>query len=134
MKWHSDYEIGVEQIDAQHRELFRRMERLLAAVEQGDSAEVGRTLTFLRAYVVEHFGAEQAAMAAAGYPLADAHAAEHALFACRLLALEAEHASAEAGPWLATKLAVELASWLRQHILGADKDLGRFLRGLASGQ
>jgi hemerythrin len=134
MEWHSDYEIGVEPIDAQHRELFRRTGRLLAAVEQGDGAEVGRTLTFLRAYVVEHFGAEQAAMAAAGYPLADAHAEEHALFARRLLALEAEHASAPTSPWLATKLTVELASWLRQHILGADRDLGRFLRGSASGQ
>ena len=134
MKFHSDCEIGAEPIDAQHRELVRRAERLLAAVERGDSGEVGRTLTFLRAYVVEHFGVEQAAMAAAGYPLADAHAEEHALFARRLIALEAEHASAPASPWLATKLTVELASWLRQHILGADKDLGCFLRGLTSGQ
>ncbi len=128
MEWQGDYEIGVEQIDAQHRELVRRAERLLAAVEHGDRAEVGRTLTFLRAYVLEHFRAEQSAMAAAGYPLADDHAEEHARFARQLLALETEHASAPASPWLAAKLAVELASWLRKQILGADQEFGRFLR------
>lgn len=36
--------------------------------------------------------------------------------------------------WRSDLLTVELASWLRQHILGADRDLGRFLRGSASGQ
>ena len=129
MEWRTDWEIGVEDIDAQHRELFRRIGTLLAAVSTGDSREVASTLAFLRTYVVEHFTAEQAMMASSGYPLADAHAVEHARFVSELRALEAQHAHDPSSPWPGTKLCVGLASWLRDHILARDHEFGRFLRG-----
>ncbi|HEY6099471.1 MAG TPA: hemerythrin domain-containing protein, partial [Anaeromyxobacter sp.] len=49
---------GVDEIDAQHRELFDRIGRLLEASRHRRSREeVVRLLEFLGAYVVEHFAA-----------------------------------------------------------------------------
>jgi len=128
MEWKREFEIGVEAIDTQHRELFALVGDLLAAITEGRREQVGPALQFLRRYVLEHFTAEQGLMAAAGYPQADAHAAEHAGFARDLLALEAQRAGDPASPWLASKLGIWLATWLRQHVLGSDRELGRFLR------
>ena len=89
MEWKREFEIGHEAIDAQHQELFAHVDGLLAAISAGRREQVGPALQFLHRYVLDHFAAEQALMAAAGYPRADAHAAEHARFATDLLALEA---------------------------------------------
>ncbi|WP_235969480.1 bacteriohemerythrin [Anaeromyxobacter diazotrophicus] len=128
MEWKREFEIGHEAIDAQHQELFAHVGGLLAAIAGGRQEQVGPALQFLHRYVLDHFAAEQGLMAAAGYPQADAHAAEHARFAKDLLALETQRGGNPGNPWLASKLAVGLASWLRQHVLGADRELGRFLR------
>ncbi len=131
MEWRSAWEIGVEEIDAQHRELFHRIGSLLDAVSKGDGREVASTLAFLRTYVVEHFTAEQRMMARAGYPDADAHAVDHARFVSELRALEAQHAHDPSSPWPGTKLCVGLASWLRDHILSRDREFGDFLQNPA---
>jgi len=128
MEWRSEYEIGVERIDEQHRELFSRLARLVETFRAGRRAEVGATLAFLRTYVVEHFDAEQAEMAAVRYPAAAAHSAAHARFVNDLVAIESHHAGDPTSPWVATNLAIDLARWLRDHILGMDQELGRFLR------
>lgn len=128
MEWKREFEIGVEPIDAQHRELFARVGELLAAISAGRSDAVGPAVQYLRRYVLDHFTAEQALMARSGYPKADAHAREHAAFASELLALETQHAANPRSPWLGSKLGVSLATWLRQHVLGWDRELGRFLR------
>ena len=132
MEWRREFEIGVEAIDAQHRQLFAQVGELLAAVAAGRPEAVGPALQFLHRYALEHFAAEQALMARAGYPRADAHASEHARFASDLLTLEAERAAHPSSPWLASKLGVGLADWLRSHVLGSDRELGRFLQ--AQGQ
>jgi hemerythrin len=131
MEWRKEYEIGVERIDEQHRELFRRVGRLVEAFRAGKRAEVGATLAFLRTYVVEHFSAEQAEMVAAGYPEAAAHASAHARFVGDLVTLESRHDHDPSSPWLATSLTIDLARWLRDHILGMDQKLGEFLRSRA---
>ncbi len=129
--WRPEYELGIEAIDAQHRRMFASVDDLLAAIGAGEADAVGPMLTFLRRYVLEHFADEQALMAAAGYPLADAHAAEHARFALELFDVQARYGREPQSPWLAAKLGVGLADWLRDHMLGSDAALGRHLRAQA---
>ena len=72
---------GDAEIDAQHAELFDRIDKLLAASrEKRSREEVGQMLTFLGDYVVHHFSAEERMMAAAAYPELAAHQAEHRRF------------------------------------------------------
>jgi hemerythrin len=134
VEWRPEYELGVEAIDAQHRQLFALVRDLLAAIAAGKGDAVGPSMTFLRRYVLEHFADEQALMAASGYPAADAHAAEHARFAMDLLDLQARHGREPRSPWLAAKLGVGLSIWLRDHVLGSDAALGRHLRAQAQAQ
>ena len=56
LEWTEALSVGVEEIDAQHRELFRRAARLLEGIHAGEPEELGALLDFLYRYAVEHFG------------------------------------------------------------------------------
>jgi len=128
MEWRSDYATGSQPIDDQHRELFRREQGLLEAARVGAGGHALTALQSLREHLRRHFAAEQAAMLAAGYPFGDAHAQEHARFLLEILRLEHEGTARPASAWLSTKIALALSSWLREHMLGVDRDLCAFLR------
>ncbi len=87
LKWTSALSVGIEEIDVQHQELFRRAERLLAGLHQGEPEEIGGLIDFLHEYAVVHFGAEEAAMRAASFPGYVRHKAEHDRFIGDLLDL-----------------------------------------------
>ena len=59
-RWDDELSLGLEEIDNQHRELFRRMETLLEACVAGKAAEeVIGMLAFLDDYVAVHFRTEE---------------------------------------------------------------------------
>ena len=56
MTWNDNLKIGVSLIDSEHRELCDRIDRLLAACNQGKgSKEIAETVDFLQEYTVKHF-------------------------------------------------------------------------------
>jgi hemerythrin len=58
--WRPSYEVGVPEIDAQHRELFACCDRLVEALSGGQGrAEIGETLHVLGRYVASHFADEE---------------------------------------------------------------------------
>ncbi len=128
VRWTPDLEVGIPDLDAQHRELFARLDRLLEAIVGGDRAEVGRLLEFVGDYVVTHFGAEERWMAEEGYPDYAAHKAEHDLFIQEYLRYTVEFE--QKGPSVLVGMRVNnwLAEWLRGHIAGTDQGLRRFVR------
>ncbi len=128
--WDPTLVTGVPEIDAQHEELFRRLDALLEAIRGGRSRdEVGRTLTFLEEYARLHFATEEAQMEARGYPgLAD-HRAEHEGFRGDLRALEAEFLRDGPSASLIIRVNTHLTGWLRSHIYRTDRAMGRFLTG-----
>jgi hemerythrin len=126
--WTSALAVGVEEIDEQHRELFRRADLLLAAVLAGDrAAEVGRLVAFLQAYAKVHFAAEEQLMQASGYSQLAEHRGEHRWFEEELARLAAELAVAGPTAQLAYALDRHLAGWLRNHVCLTDTALGRYL-------
>jgi len=88
IKWTPALAVGHAVIDAQHQELFRRLEALLTAMMKGDKGEVGRLFDFLGAYVVEHFGAEEKLMKERAYPDYAVHKSAHERFVADYLALK----------------------------------------------
>lgn len=125
LQWTSTLSVGVEEIDEQHRELFRRVDRLLDAVLHQDRTEVGKLLAFLDAFVVEHFAAEERLMAEVAYPDAERHVLEHREFSRRLAAIDADFASHGATAALVFALEQLLVGWLRDHVYFTDVALGR---------
>ena len=127
LQWTSALSVGVPDLDAQHQELFRRIDRLLDAMLHNDRSEAGQLLDFLRAYVVDHFAAEERLMAEVGYPDAASHIGEHRRFAATLREVDREFL--EGGPTaaLVLKLEQQAVGWLRDHVYFTDVALGRFV-------
>lgn len=127
--WTADLATGVNEIDEQHKELFRRINTLLDACRAGKGKEeVQKIIKFLEDYVVVHFGSEEKYMMQYGFPSYAGHKSRHLEFMESLSQIK-DTLTAE-GPALLTVVATNhmLVEWLRTHIRKLDKELGAFLR------
>lgn len=133
IKWTPALAVGHGTIDAQHQELFRRLEALLAAMLKGDRTEIGRLFDFLGSYVVEHFGAEERLMQAHAYPDYVAHKAAHQRFVADYTELKKalDAAGGTGGAALTIKVQSWCGDWLKAHIGGTDQALATFLAKVA---
>jgi hemerythrin len=127
LRWTEDLSVGVDDIDEQHRELFRRAARLLDGLKKGEPEEIGGLVDFLYRYAVEHFGGEEELMRRRRYPGYLRHKAEHDRFISDLLALAGEHDRKGAGAFMVLKVSHWLVQWLKEHVSGTDAELGKFL-------
>jgi hemerythrin len=127
LTWTSDLSVGIDEIDKQHRELFRRAAALVEGLRRGEPGEIGELIEYLHQYAVTHFGAEEATMRAAKYAGYARHKAEHDRFIADLLTVAEEHGRRGSGAFMAVKLNRWLTEWLKQHVSGTDAELGRFL-------
>jgi hemerythrin len=131
IEWTPDLATGHEAIDGQHRELFRRLDRLLGAMHLGDRAEIGRLFQFLGEYVAEHFGAEERLMREAGYPGLNVHKAAHDRFVREYEELRRLYDASGASAAVAIKTRAWIGDWLSSHIGRTDVAFARHLRGEA---
>jgi hemerythrin len=128
-EWRPDLAVGVEEIDAQHRELFVRTNQLLEAMARGEGRYlIGRTLDFLTSYAVDHFGNEERRMALRRYPAAADHKAEHVAFAGTVEGLRQRLEKDGASAALTLSVQRDVCDWLVRHIGGTDRRLGAFLQ------
>jgi hemerythrin-like metal-binding protein len=127
MEWTPALEVGFAKIDEDHRELIEVLNQLHADLDQGkDRAELAKVLNFLRDYTVGHFQTEEALMIRYGYPGAAAHFAAHAELVLKVCDFIVEF---RAGRVALTEALTEfLGTWLAEHILGRDRELGAYLR------
>ena len=69
LEWTDKYASGSSLVDEQHKELFRRVNLLLASCDEGKGKlEVQRTLEFIREYVQFHFSTEEQLMRKYNFP------------------------------------------------------------------
>lgn len=128
VSWDRSLETGDPDIDEQHRELFRRIDQLMAATQDRRArAEVGRLLTFLGDYVVSHFEAEERLMAETGYPGASAHRDEHQHFITDYGRLFEDYRADGPGPLFVIKFGNRVTAWLCEHICKTDRRLADYL-------
>jgi len=128
MQWTSNLAVGVEEIDRQHKELFKRANDLVEAMNQGKGREkVGKTLKFLEDYVVSHFGNEERYMKRFRYPDYNSHKKQHEEFKEIFAGLKQEYESKGGSSAMAIEIQKKVGSWLRNHIGRVDKELGKFL-------
>ncbi len=127
--------LGVEWIDAEHRLILRRVERLASVAAEGSPEELRGALRLLTASLEDHWRHEEEWMAEQGYTAAGDHGRQHALLLERLG--EARAVAKAGGP--AARAAADLAHALREHMRTEDLKLARFfaarenLRRLAGG-
>lgn len=132
VEWSDDLLIGVELIDSQHKELFRRMAALRAGMREGEGRKaLMETLDFFTEYVGVHFAAEESTMRRYNYPALFTHRQEHEKFTQEIIALKQELKSLESRNEIMSfegiKIERRFSDWLKDHIGKTDKKLGIYL-------
>jgi hemerythrin len=133
--WTHDLATQVEEIDNQHRELFRRINALLDGCKEGrGKEEVRNVIGFLEEYVVAHFGEEERYMEKYHYPERRDHKAQHREFMENFAALKKQFDAEGPGVHIVISTNQIVVDWLQTHIRRRDKALGMFLQArLATG-
>lgn len=128
LEWDNALNTGIQEIDAQHQELYRRINRLLEAAVQGQGrSEIGATIEFLQRYVVTHFQSEQKRMVAGNYPEYAAHKALHDAFVADLAQLKAQFDKDGATSLLVIQVQRRVIDWLNDHIKIQDRKFSQFI-------
>lgn len=129
--WTGDLDTGIEAIDQQHRKMVDFINELEVAIQQKDTAAVGRVLGALEEYCRLHFAFEEGLQLQVGYKYAKSHKAVHEVFIKRLARYRERH---NAGEDVGTPLHGMLTTWLLLHIKREDKefvpDVKRSLAGM----
>ena len=133
VEWRESLAIGVEEIDNQHKELILRFSSLLSACEGGKGvAELRSLLSFLDEYVIKHFSDEEALQRRYEYPDYAEHRKLHEYFIGQVSDLKKEIAAEGVAVHHVLEVNNMLLKWLIHHISVVDKNLGKFIRSVAS--
>lgn len=126
--WKPDLSVFVETIDDQHKELFRRLDRFMASVLEGEGKhQVGQMLKFLTDYCVVHFGTEELHMQKHDYPHYAVHKKAHERLTNDVLSIDAQMEEGVTSQHV-IGLINQLGEWVTDHIEKMDKALGAYLR------
>ena len=126
--WNDELATGNEEIDNQHKELFRRFNNLQSAYKQGKGLdELSNLLTYLGEYVSSHFALEEQLQIVHDYPGYLKHKAEHNGFTRNLRKLEDQLHTKGTTSDLLIKTNMAIADWLTRHFTWTVKDLADFL-------
>lgn len=129
IEWSEDLAVGFQEIDNQHKELFRMINQMLEACNQEKGKEVlNEMIKFLENYVVTHFGTEENLMRLYNYPDYNAHKNHHEQFIKSFGELKNQLAATGPGTHIVVMTNRIVVNWLNSHIRNVDKLLGAFLK------
>jgi len=125
-KWDEKYELGIEEVDDQHRTIFELANALRAAgANPGNTDLVESALFEMRSYVDDHFKDEEAIMCSLESPALEEHCRIHAEMVDKVEGLAEAF---ETGEVRASDLHVLIVSWLINHIAKEHMKLAHFVR------
>ena len=116
--WSAKIEVGLPEIDAQHRQLF---ELAATFAGDGDQIRVMKTLAALCDYAKIHLREEEAMLKAIDYPGLAEHKRHHAHFR-RMLNELLENAKRMTLDQIAERVEALINGWFYQHILTVDAE------------
>jgi hemerythrin len=133
MLWKDQYELGVPLIDAQHKELFRRVEAFLQVLRSGVSwddkaLQLNDTLEFMKGYVVEHFRDEEEYQESIGYPGYEAHKQIHNNMVDYVLEVSKQYEESNKNEDLMQQFGGRLLAWLINHVAAEDQRIANYAR------
>ncbi len=119
--------VGFEEMDAQHRALFDRMNAAVARAEADDLPGTKAALRALADGLLFHFGAEESFMEESLYPERQRHRSAHELFMQDFAQLSREVETMGLIPPVVEGIVTRVPEWLKFHIQVNDVPLARFL-------
>jgi len=124
-----DYLTGIEEIDKQHRILFKFVNILEREIESGETKKtLQKAIAFMENYTYEHFGFEEMCMYGYKCPETTKNKLEHEKFIKQLKKYNAKSQKKGYTKELIAEIHQFSESWLKSHILDVDSKLKKCLR------
>lgn len=125
MKWDKSFEVGVEEIDTQHKKIVEMLGKIISEMKKGQGKTlIGKTIDEMLNYTKVHFSTEEKYMNLYKYPYSISHKKEHEKFVETAKTFYEVYMN---GSITAIDLMNFLKNWISEHILGSDKKLGKFV-------
>jgi hemerythrin len=123
LKWKSEFETGVPELDEQHKHLFEIGNKAYALLdEKADKFdEIVEVIGELKDYTVYHFGFEEEYMKSVGHRKLFSHKVEHDDFIKRISGIDLEELDENQEEALRGLISI-VFEWVTQHILGKDME------------
>lgn len=133
MQWTERLATGINTIDSQHKELFKRIDNLVLAIKQHRcQSEIDGMIKFLDDYARVHFSEEEKHMRETHYGGLDEQREDHAKYLAALAELK-EQASlprVQGGSYdLSATTNQVVVDWIVAHIMRLDMKFGEYLKG-----
>jgi len=129
VKYTSDLDTKVPKIDEQHKELFNRINDIVAlGAKSVSKEETDKTFKLLGDYIVKHLKDEEELQRKAGYPKYEEHRKLHKIFVDTFHKLKAEYDKNGPSATFTLQVNKSVIEWIVKHIKTADAELGKFLR------
>ncbi len=125
ISWDNSLSVKVSEIDGQHKQLIKMINDLNDAMKARKGSEVlGKIITGLVDYAIQHFTLEEKYFEKFGYSAAVTHKMEHEKFIKRVAEFKGEF---ESGKLMLTIEVMDfLKDWLIKHIKGTDQKYSAF--------
>jgi hemerythrin-like metal-binding protein len=116
------YATGIEEIDEQHKELFRQLNRLTETLERNpkSKAEAGNFLYFLEDYVKSHFHCEEDIMQQRRCAACPRNKKEHGHFLRSFQEIRLTFDREGISPAFVQRIHREVVDWIQNHIANTD--------------
>ena len=127
--WDKSYETGIEVIDIQHQELFRKIDAVTLAIYEGKGKIMIRELIkFLDEYITNHFETEEKMLYDNLYPEISKHINYHKEFIRVFKEYTDDFVNKGPDNYLAIRMEKEIRFWWENHILKTDKMYVSYLK------
>lgn len=131
--WKEKYRIGIELVDEQHKELFKRLSDFIEVIQNEKDwdeklEQVNKTMLFMQEYVIFHFNDEEDYMAKINYPEIENHVSTHNLFREWIVdCLESFYQDGFTEENV-QEFGGKIIKWLILHVGRMDQKIGEFVR------
>lgn len=128
LEWTDDLNLGIEEIDRQHRAMFEHFNQLSLACHGTGAEMLLKHLESLEKLISLHIETEERLMTEWDYPAIDTQRSEHEQFA-RTIG-EVRRMARNEGPsrMLGAQVAGSMVQWIVRHIRHHDTELVRFIQ------
>ena len=128
IQWLEEYDMGVEEIDEQHKKLFELADKAYMLLKDEFTIDkydkIVQIINELKDYTVFHFKSEEEYMESINYKRMFSQKIEHDKFIKTLEEIDLTHVDQNQDVSLIKMLAF-LNEWLTEHILKSDKLIGK---------
>lgn len=129
VKWSEELELGVQNIDDEHKTIVEEFEKLYALMRGGSGHDFyNLVIEFLEEYIETHLVHEEAYQAEIEYDKIEEHKKLHEAFRERVIQLREDHKMKKITDGDLLELNMVMQKWFVQHIKVEDRKIADFVK------